>query len=52
MVTDRYIPQPVPDWSEIIAKKDEEIMKLKQRIKQLEELLYAQERQAYVDMGR
>lgn len=77
MVTDRYIPHPVPDWSEIIAKKDEEIAKLKElvynmryaedqnvikllkenlqlieRIKRLEELLYAQERQAHVDMGR
>lgn len=77
MVTDRYIPQPLPDWSEIIAQKDAEIarlndiiqnmryaededkikvmienIRLERRVKELEALLYAQERQFHVDMGR
>lgn len=29
MVTDRLPPQPVPEWSEIIAKKDAEIARLR-----------------------
>lgn len=52
MVTDRLPPQPLPSWAEVIAKKDEEIAELKAQIKRLEDVLYAQERQAYVDMSR
>ena len=52
MVTDRYIPQPLPDWKDVVAEKDAEIAKLKRRIEQLEAQIYEQERQFHVDMGR
>lgn len=52
MVTDRYQPQPLKDWAEIIRVKDAEIAKLEHRIRVLEERIYTQERQWQVDMGR
>lgn len=52
MVTDRYQPQPLKDWGEILREKDAEIAKLKRRIEQLETQVYEQERQFHVDMGR
>lgn len=51
MVTDRT-PQPVPSWTEIIAKKDAEIAELKAQIERLRNMLYDVERQAHVDMSR
>lgn len=52
MVTDRYQPQPLKDWAEILREKDAEIAKLEHRIQVLEQIIYTQERQLHVDMGR
>jgi hypothetical protein len=52
MVTDRYVPHPVPSWEAVVAEKDREIAELREKVRRLESLVYAQERQQHVDMGR
>jgi hypothetical protein len=52
MVTDRYVPHPVPSWETVVAEKDREIAELREKVRRLEALVYAQERQQHVDMGR
>ena len=46
-VTDRqvYVPTPVQSWAEVIAKKDEEIARLRRELEEAR-------REQYVHLGR